>query len=67
MRYVLSVVGLDASKHVQGTHGLLPDADDDAPVFLCSDTSVSPRSDRRYGVRDLLLDLAGVPSAARAG
>ena len=28
MRYVLSVVGLDASRHVRGTHGLLPDADD---------------------------------------
>ena len=34
MRYVLSVVGLDASKYVKGTHGLLPDNDLDAPVFL---------------------------------
>ena len=30
MRYVLSVVGLDASKYVKGTHGLLPEADEDA-------------------------------------
>ena len=37
MRYVLSVVGLDASKYVKGTHGLLPPGDEDGPVFLCSE------------------------------
>jgi predicted AlkP superfamily pyrophosphatase or phosphodiesterase len=67
MRYVLSVVGLDASRHVQGTHGLLPDAAEDAPVFLCSDASVSRERIAAVDVRDVLLDLAGVPSAARAG
>ena len=67
MRYVLSVVGLDASKHVRGTHGLLPDADEDAPVFLCSESSVARSRIAATEVRDVLLDLAGVPSAARAG
>ncbi len=67
MRYVLSVVGLDASRHVRGTHGLLPDADIDAPVFLCSDTSVARSRIAATEVRDVLLDLAGVSSAARAG
>jgi predicted AlkP superfamily pyrophosphatase or phosphodiesterase len=67
MRYVLSVVGLDASRHVRGTHGLLPDEDIDAPVFLCSDGSVARSRIAATEVRDVLLDLAGVPSAARAG
>ena len=50
MRYVLSVVGLDASKHVKGTHGLLPEADEDAPVFMCERGVVCARprgGDRR--------------------
>jgi predicted AlkP superfamily pyrophosphatase or phosphodiesterase len=67
MRYVLSVVGLDASRHVRGTHGLLPDADEDAPVFLCSDASVSRSRIAATEVRDVLLDLAGVSAGARAG
>ncbi len=67
MRYVLSVVGLDASKHVRGTHGLLPDADEDAPVFLCSETSVARSRIAATEVRDVLLDLAGVSAGARAG
>ena len=66
MRYVLSVVGLDASKHVRGTHGLLPDADEDAPVFLCSETSVARSRIAATEVRDVLLDLAGVSAAPRA-
>jgi predicted AlkP superfamily pyrophosphatase or phosphodiesterase len=67
MRYVLSVVGLDASRHVRGTHGLLPDEDIDAPVFLCSEGSMARSRIAATEVRDVLLDLAGVPSAARAG
>jgi predicted AlkP superfamily pyrophosphatase or phosphodiesterase len=67
MRYVLSVVGLDASKHVRGTHGLLPEDERDAPVFLCSDRSVARDRIAATEVRDVVLDLAGVPSAARAG
>ena len=66
MRYVLSVVGLDASRHVRGTHGLLPDAEIDAPVFLCSEGSIARSRIAATEVRDVLLDLAGVPSAARA-
>ena len=45
-RYVMSVVGLDASKYVKGTHGLLPDNDEDAPVFLCSEPSRRARPHR---------------------
>jgi len=67
MRYVLSVVGLDASKHVRGTHGLLPDADEDAPVFLCSEGSIARSRIAATEVRDVLLDLAGVSAGARAG
>jgi predicted AlkP superfamily pyrophosphatase or phosphodiesterase len=61
MRYVLSVVGLDASRHVRGTHGLLPDADVDAPVFLCSDASVSRSRIAATEVRDVLLELCSAP------
>ena len=60
MRYVLSVVGLDASKYVKGTHGLLPDDDEDAPVFLCSEAAFARDRIAATDVRDLLLDLAGV-------
>jgi predicted AlkP superfamily pyrophosphatase or phosphodiesterase len=61
MRYVLSVVGLDASRHVRGTHGLLPEADVDAPVFLCSDASVSRSRIAATEVRDVLLELCSAP------
>jgi predicted AlkP superfamily pyrophosphatase or phosphodiesterase len=59
-RYVLSVVGLDASKYVKGTHGLLPESAQDAPVFLCSDASIARDRIAATEVRDLLLELAGV-------
>jgi hypothetical protein len=65
-RYVMSVVGLDASKHVKGTHGLLPDAEIDAPVLLCSEASVARERIGATEVRDLLLDLSGVTESARA-
>ena len=42
MRYVLSVVGLDASKHVKGTHGLL--ARGRRSTRRCSCARTSPRS-----------------------
>lgn len=62
MRYLMSVVGLDAgAAAVRGTHGRLPEAADDGPVLLCS----SPQGARpRYEateVKDLLLQLAGLP------
>ena len=66
MRYVLSVVGLDASKYVQGTHGLLPADDLDGPVFMCSDGAFARDRVAATDVRDLLLDLAGVREGARA-
>jgi hypothetical protein len=63
MRYVLSVVGPDASNHVKGTHGLLPEGELDAPVFLCSEASSASERIAAVDVRDLLLDLAGVRPA----
>lgn len=65
MRYVLTVVGLDASIHVKGTHGLAPENDLDAPVLLCSDAAQARAGIAATDVRDLLLDLAGIPAAAR--
>jgi hypothetical protein len=59
MRYVMKVVPLDPSP-VRGTHGRLPSAVEDAPVFLCSDGSVSRDRIAAVDVRDVLLELAGV-------
>jgi predicted AlkP superfamily pyrophosphatase or phosphodiesterase len=61
MRYVMSVVPLDPSP-VRGTHGRLPADAADAPVLLCSDGSVARDRIAATEVRDLLLDLAGVPA-----
>jgi predicted AlkP superfamily pyrophosphatase or phosphodiesterase len=60
MRYVMSVVPLDPSP-VRGTHGRLPAEAADAPVLLCSDPSVARDRIAATEVRDLLLELAGVP------
>jgi predicted AlkP superfamily pyrophosphatase or phosphodiesterase len=62
MRYVMSVVPLDPSP-VRGTHGRLPASADDAPVLLCSDGSVARDRIAATEVRDLLLELAGVPAS----
>jgi predicted AlkP superfamily pyrophosphatase or phosphodiesterase len=64
-RYVMSVVGLDASKYVKGTHGLLPPSDEDGPVFLCSEGSFARERIAATEVRDLLLDLSGVTEHVR--
>ncbi|MET8870270.1 nucleotide pyrophosphatase/phosphodiesterase family protein [Nonomuraea sp. NPDC004580] len=59
MRYLMSVVGLDAgARAVRGSHGLLPADPADAPVLLCSDPA--PARDRYAAteVKDLLLRLA---------
>jgi len=61
MRYVMSVVPLDPSP-VRGTHGRLPADAADAPVLLCSDGSVARDRIAATEVRDLLLELAGVPA-----
>jgi predicted AlkP superfamily pyrophosphatase or phosphodiesterase len=62
MRYVMSVVPLDPSP-VKGTHGRLPADAADAPVLLCSDGSVARDRIAATEVRDLLLELAGVPAS----
>lgn len=63
LRYLMNVVGLDAgAAAVRGSHGRLPAGPEDGPVLLCS----HPRGARpRYEatqVKDLLLDLAGLPT-----
>ena len=63
---MLSVVGLDASKYVKGTHGLLPPGDEDGPVFLCSEASLARDRVAATDVRDLLLDLSGVTEQGAA-
>ncbi|MFG2039245.1 alkaline phosphatase family protein [Dactylosporangium sp. NPDC048998] len=61
MRYLMSVVGLDAgARAVRGSHGLLPAADEDGPVWLCDDPAVAPERVRATEVRSLLLGLAGL-------
>jgi predicted AlkP superfamily pyrophosphatase or phosphodiesterase len=62
MRYVMSVVPLDPSP-VKGTHGRLPADAADAPVLLCSNGSVARDRIAATEVRDLLLELAGVPAS----
>jgi predicted AlkP superfamily pyrophosphatase or phosphodiesterase len=62
MRYVMSVVPLDPSP-VKGTHGRRPADAADAPVLLCSDGSVARDRIAATEVRDLLLELAGVPAS----
>ncbi|ONI81932.1 alkaline phosphatase family protein [Saccharothrix sp. ALI-22-I] len=66
LRYTMNVVPLDPSC-VRGTHGRLPDRVEDGPVLLCSNPVV-PAAVERDGliaatdVRDLLLDLQGIPA-----
>jgi predicted AlkP superfamily pyrophosphatase or phosphodiesterase len=60
MRYVMSVVPLDPSP-VRGTHGRLPEDQQDAPVLLCSDPALARDRIAATDVRDLLLELARVP------
>ncbi|GGL04572.1 alkaline phosphatase family protein [Sphaerisporangium melleum] len=59
MRYLMSVVGLDAgARAVRGSHGLLPADPADAPVLLCSDPSAARDRFEAVEVKDLLLRLA---------
>ena len=64
LRYVMDVVPLDPSP-VRGTHGRLPLDPADGPVLLCSDPGAARDHVEATEVRDLLLDLAGVPAGAR--
>lgn len=60
LRYSMQVVPLDPSP-VRGSHGRLPDDPEFAPVLLCDDASVARDNLAATEVRDLLLQLAGVP------
>jgi predicted AlkP superfamily pyrophosphatase or phosphodiesterase len=64
LRYSMQVVPLD-SRFVKGTHGLLPEKALDAPVLICSERDGARDRIAAAEVRDLLLDLAAVPSSAR--
>jgi predicted AlkP superfamily pyrophosphatase or phosphodiesterase len=63
MRYLMSVVGLDAgARAVRGSHGRLPTDPRDAPVLICSDPTAARGSIAATEVKDLLLGLAGIRS-----
>ena len=65
LRYSMQVVPLD-SRFVKGTHGLLPEATLDAPVLISSEREGARDRIAAAEVRDLLLDLAGVPASVRS-
>ncbi|NUT90619.1 MAG: alkaline phosphatase family protein [Saccharothrix sp.] len=58
LRYAMNVVPLDP-KWVRGSHGRLPDRDEDGPVLLCSEPVDRERVEA-VEVRDLLLELQGM-------
>jgi predicted AlkP superfamily pyrophosphatase or phosphodiesterase len=61
MRYMMSVVGLDAgAKAVQGSHGLMPSTVDDGPVWLCNDPTLQLDAVDATDVKSLLLRLAAL-------
>jgi predicted AlkP superfamily pyrophosphatase or phosphodiesterase len=61
MRYLMSVVGLDAgAAAVRGSHGRLPASPADGPVLLCSAPEGSRDRVEATEVKDLLLQLAGL-------
>ena len=65
LRYAMDVVPLDG-RWVKGTHGRLPDDPDDGPVLLCSDPSTARDRLAATDVRDLMLELAGLPAPTPA-
>jgi predicted AlkP superfamily pyrophosphatase or phosphodiesterase len=56
LRYLMNVVGLDASV-VGGSHGRLPDSADDAPLLICSDPTLDKDRIAATEVKDLIVDL----------
>ena len=61
MRYLMSVVGLDAgAAAIRGSHGRPPARPDDGPVLLCSSPQGSRARYEATEVKDLLLGLAGL-------
>ncbi|PRY01734.1 alkaline phosphatase family protein [Allonocardiopsis opalescens] len=65
LRYAMDVVPLDP-RWVRGTHGRLPADPADGPVLICTDRSLARDRLAAAEVRDLMLDLAGVPAPARS-
>ncbi len=64
MRYLMSVVGLDAgAAAVRGSHGRLSDNPDDGPVLLCSDPRAARARCAPTEVKGILLQLAGLAQA----
>jgi predicted AlkP superfamily pyrophosphatase or phosphodiesterase len=58
MRYLMSVVGLDAgARAVRGSHGRLPADPADAPMLLCSDPAAAQERIAATEVKDFLLGL----------
>lgn len=55
----MTVVPLDASL-VRGSHGRLPDSDDDGPLLLCSEPSAERPRYRATDVKRLILRLSGL-------
>jgi hypothetical protein len=61
MRYLMSVVGLDAgAAALRGSHGRLPDDPDDGPVLLCSDRRAARARCEPTEVKNILLELVGL-------
>ncbi|MEU6024050.1 alkaline phosphatase family protein [Micromonospora sp. NPDC048871] len=61
LRYLMSVVGLDAgARAVRGSHGRLPADPADGPVLLCSDPALARERIAATEVKGLLLELAGL-------
>ena len=61
MRYLMSVVGLDAgAAAIRGSHGRLPAHPDDGPVLLCSSPQAARSRCEATEVKELLLQLAGL-------
>ncbi len=65
MRYLMSVVGLDAgAAAVRGSHGRLPGDPSDGPMLLCSRPDAARPRYEATEVKRLLLQLAGLVSDA---
>lgn len=60
MRYRMAVVPLDASP-VRGSHGRLPERDEDGPLLICSAPHAVGDRIAATDVKSLLLALAGLP------
>jgi predicted AlkP superfamily pyrophosphatase or phosphodiesterase len=65
MRYLMSVVGLDAgARAVRGSHGRLPDDTRDGPVLICSDPAAARDTVAATEIKDLILSAAGLSAQA---